>query len=270
MKFIMKHLNLTTLIDDLESKTHHVCSVIILLCKFLRFPKNARQKIKKMKYFFLFLLVRAKQDRTTRWREEIREKYENRNEGFANVIEGIKPGGSSPVSSPLTAEAQAALGPAAFYDCQNTVHYWPREGGLTMGCHVTRWQPGVAVSKSTKTLSSWIEEIKENSKKARVPNFQAYQLLLEDPDRRLDPVIVDVIDIKENRVYFNTPLVNKNWSRGELHFELDGLGVLITDEIVFHDFDDNKFWPLVLEGSKDEKKGDPTQFSLVKDLEGKF
>ncbi|CAG5103572.1 Oidioi.mRNA.OKI2018_I69.chr1.g832.t1.cds [Oikopleura dioica] len=94
------------------------------------------------------------------------------------------------------------------------------------------------------------------------------KLLLEDPDRRLDPVKVEVIDIKENRVYFNTPEVNKNWSRGILNLELDGLGVLITNEIVFHDFFDNRFYPLVLEGSKDEKKGDAREFSLVKDLEG--
>ena len=170
-------------------------------------------------------------------------------------------------------QAAAALGPAEFYDCKNTIHYWPREGGLTLGCHVFNWKDAPSLSqtgKSPKTFQKQVEKWKnsKSNSNSRIPNFQNYKLLLADFTNTLVPVELSVLKVTDNRIYFNTPEVNSSWSEGVVVLKIDDYETEITSQIVFHDFDDVKFWPMVMEGSKEQKKGDAAQYSLIRDLEG--
>lgn len=91
---------------------------------------------------------------------------------------------------------------------------------------------------------------------------------MEDSTKTLTAVEIEVITVTDNRIYFNTPAVDSNWSEGVLVIKIDDYETEISSQILFHDFDDIKFWPMVMEGSKEQKKGDPAQYSLIRDPKG--
>ena len=212
---------------------------------------------------FLFLQLLNAQNTIREKRGKWTETLENAKETIKDILDTDK----------ISPQAANGLGPAAFYDCKNTVHYWPREGGLTIGCHVLNWREAPSLSKSgksaPKTLEKQVQIWKKSPKKARIPNFQSYKLILADSTDTLSPVKLEVITVTDNRIYFNTPEVESKWSKGVILLKIDNFETEITSEILFHDFDDVKFWPMVIEGSKEQKKGDAAQYSLIRDLEGK-